>query len=233
MVTQRFDMLGTQMPATANSYACPVRHIALSDSVYNTMAEHRSIYRCTLRHYVMRQPVTQSSCICVCTCRVADVSDPDETSTQLFYNKSMHATKHACCFVPLIVGPPMFFWHDPAVVVVQPNNVLFYHQCYGTSVSCLLFYASHHLHPRCSPSPNAPQLPRSHNTAEPVNVSRLSVDSQILQLHLIWMQDYVRELACLATGGEALRWDMASATGRRMATLHDELCHLCASKAHC
>lgn len=46
------------------------------------------------------------------------------------------------------------------------------------------------------------------------------------------LQDYVRELGiCLAIGGEALWWDMGCATGRRMATLHDELCLLCECKA--
>ena len=43
----------------------------------------------------------------------------------------------------------------------------------------------------------------------------------------------MRELAiCLAIGGEALRWDMGCAAGQRMATLHDELCHLCECKAN-
>lgn len=36
---------------------------------------------------------------------------------------------------------------------------------------------------------------------------------------------------CLATGGEVLRWDLDSATGQRMTTLHNELCQLCACKA--
>ena len=47
------------------------------------------------------------------------------------------------------------------------------------------------------------------------------------------LQEYVRELAiCLVAGGQALMRDLkGSKPGRRLATLHDELCCLCAAKA--
>lgn len=52
-------------------------------------------------------------------------------------------------------------------------------------------------------------------------------------LNLEHVQEYVRELAiCLATGGQALMWDLDSKAGRRLTALHDVLCHLCAIKAN-